>query len=98
MPRPADAPWWSVLPGSAVVAVGSCVLQLLTVYWLSWEIERKSSSYGAIGIALALLAWAYLLGRLLTASIALNSTLWRRNAVRLAATAAAGPEPPAPSE
>ncbi len=97
MPRPSDAPWWSVLPGSCVVAVGSCVLQLLTVYWLSWEIERKSSSYGAIGVALALLAWAYLLGRLLTASIALNSTLWRRNAARLAATPTAEHLPPTPS-
>ena len=88
MPRPADAPWTAVVPGAIVVAIGACALQLATVYWLTWEIERKSSAYGSLGVALAMLAWAYLLGRLLTASIALNSTLWHRNESKLAG----GPE------
>ena len=84
MPRPKDAQWRSVVPGAIVVALGACGLQLATVYWLSWEIERKSSAYGSLGVALAMLAWAYLLGRLLTASIALNSALWHRNTAGLA--------------
>ena len=84
MPRPSDADLWSVVPGAIVVAVGACGLQLATVYWLSWEIERKSTAYGSLGVALAMLAWAYLLGRLLTASIALNSALWHRNTAEMA--------------
>jgi uncharacterized BrkB/YihY/UPF0761 family membrane protein len=84
MPRPRDAQWWSVVPGAILVAVGACGLQLATVYWLSWEIERKSTAYGSLGVALAMLAWAYLLGRLLTASIALNSALWHRKTAEMA--------------
>jgi uncharacterized BrkB/YihY/UPF0761 family membrane protein len=84
LPRPMDAQWSSVVPGAIVVAVGACGLQLATVYWLSWEIERKSTAYGSLGVALAMLAWAYLLGRLLTVSIALNAALWHRNTARLA--------------
>jgi uncharacterized BrkB/YihY/UPF0761 family membrane protein len=94
MPRPAEVSWSSLVPGAIVVAFGACALQLATVYWLTWEIERKSSAYGSLGVALAMLAWAYLLGRLLTASIALNSTLWHRNQRRLAAVAEKPPVGP----
>ena len=44
-------------------------------------VSRKSSLYGAIGIALALLLWTYFAGRLLTVSIATNATLWKRRRV-----------------
>ena len=54
------------------------VLHLLTFTYVAYEVTRKSSLYGAIGIALALLLWTYFAGRLLTASIAANASLWKR--------------------
>ena len=46
------------------------------------EVESKSDTYGAIGTAVALLLWAYLLGRLVVGSAALNASLWRRQESR----------------
>ena len=54
------------------------MLHLITVYYLPLTISHKSATYGAIATALALLAWAYLVGRLLTAAAVLNAALWHR--------------------
>ncbi len=75
----APAPWWAFLPGAVLVAFGLEVLNLFTVYWLPVQISHKSATYGAIATALALLGWAYILGRVLTASAVLNASLWYRN-------------------
>ncbi len=77
MPRE-DCEWWALLPGAVIVGLGFGVLHLLTLTYVAHEVSRKSSLYGAIGIALALLLWTYFAGRLLTASIATNATLWKR--------------------
>ena len=53
------------------------VLQILTFTYVVHVVTRKSALYGAIGIALALLLWTYFAGRLLTAAIAANASLWR---------------------
>jgi uncharacterized BrkB/YihY/UPF0761 family membrane protein len=79
--------WWlphgtsdrlGLVPGAAVFAVGTEALHIATVIWFPHKVESKSEVYGAIGIALALLLWAYLLGRLITFSAALNIALWVR--------------------
>ena len=57
--------------------------------------EHKTSTYGAIGFALALLLWAYLLGRLVTTSAVINETLWSRYQER---RHAGGRPPPPPSD
>ncbi len=75
----ADAPWWALVPGAVIFGVGVEVLHLVTVYWIAREIESKSDLYGAIGTALALLFWAYLLGRIITFGAVVNATLWRRH-------------------
>jgi membrane protein len=75
----APAPWWAFLPGAVLAAIGIQILNLFTVYWLPVQIAHKSATYGAIAIALALLGWAYLLGRVLTASAVLNAYLWYRS-------------------
>jgi len=74
----APAPWWAFLPGAVLAAIGVQILNLFTVYWLPVQISHKSATYGAIAIALALLGWAYILGRLLTTSAVLNAFLWYR--------------------
>jgi uncharacterized BrkB/YihY/UPF0761 family membrane protein len=104
MPHPPEVPWTAFLPGAILFGVGMEVLHLVTVYWISREIENKTDTYGAIGFALALLLWAYLLGRLITSAAVLNETLWEKNAARVRAheaaraRRAAPPEHPGPPE
>ena len=81
LPR-AVCPWWALVPGAAVLAIGTQVLHATTVYWFSYQIESKSETYGSIGASLALLLWAYLLGRIITASAAVNAAFWYRSEER----------------
>jgi uncharacterized BrkB/YihY/UPF0761 family membrane protein len=78
MPRPDDLPWTALLPGALLFGVGLEVLHVVTVYWIAREVDNKTSTYGALGFALALLLWAYLLGRLVTTAAFVNETLWSR--------------------
>ena len=89
MPRAPDMPWTALLPGAVVFGVGLEVLHLVTVYWIANQIEHKTDTYGAIGFALALLLWAYLLGRLITSAAVVNATLWTRDVERRKARIAA---------
>jgi uncharacterized BrkB/YihY/UPF0761 family membrane protein len=81
LPR-AECPWWALAPGAAIVAIGLTGLQAATVFYFAGSIERKSDTYGAIGTSLALLLWAYILGRIITAAIALNAAFWYRSEER----------------
>jgi uncharacterized BrkB/YihY/UPF0761 family membrane protein len=86
-----DAGWRDLLPGALLVGIGFQVLHFVTVYWITHLLESKSETYGAIGAALAILFWAYLLGRILAASAVLNSSAWQqRHGTPL-------PPPPPPS-
>lgn len=79
MPRPPATTWQDLLPGALLFTVGVLGLHLFTVYWISYSLDNKSDTYGAIGASLSLLLWAYLLGRLITASIVLNHVRWSRH-------------------
>ena len=79
--------WWlphgdcdllSLVPGAVVFAIGGEALHLATILWFPHAMASKSEIYGTIGSALALLFWAYLLGRLMAAGAALNFALWSR--------------------
>ena len=76
-PGPDDVTWRDVLPGAVLFGVGIEGLHIATVIWFAPYLQSKSQTYGAIGAALAILFWAYLLGRLITAAAALNAVLWR---------------------
>ena len=89
MPRAPDAPWSALLPGAVVFGLGLEVLHIITVYWIATQVEHKTDTYGAIGFALALLLWAYLLGRLITSAAVVNETLWAKNVARIRAHEAA---------
>jgi uncharacterized BrkB/YihY/UPF0761 family membrane protein len=97
MPHSPDAPWTALLPGAVVFGLGLEALHLVTVYWIAREVEHKTSTYGAIGFALALLLWAYLLGRLVTTSAVINETLWSRYRERQNARRHP-PTPPTPQD
>jgi uncharacterized BrkB/YihY/UPF0761 family membrane protein len=64
----------------------------VTVYWIAYVVSGKTAMYGAIGSALALLLWAYLLGRLVIVATVLNATLWYRNRDRERPAASSGLE------
>ena len=85
--------WWALLPGALIVGLGVGVLHLLTLTYVVHVITRKSALYGAIGIALALLLWTYFAGRLLTAAIAANASLWKHRSAE-AETRVDGPPSP----
>jgi uncharacterized BrkB/YihY/UPF0761 family membrane protein len=68
-----------LIPGAVLVALGVEALHLITTYWIGHLVARKSNTYGAIGIALAVLLWVYVLGRIIVASAGVNAALWRRN-------------------
>jgi uncharacterized BrkB/YihY/UPF0761 family membrane protein len=91
MPHAPDLPWTALVPGAVVFGLGLEILHLVTVYWIAREVEAKTDTYGAIGFALALLLWAYLLGRLITSSAVVNETLWSRYQQRRRS-----PHPPTP--
>jgi membrane protein len=78
LPRDPETTPLALVPGAVLVAVGALVLQFLTVYFFSRYVEDKTQTYGAIGAALAILLWAYLLGRLVVTSAFLNAERWRR--------------------
>jgi uncharacterized BrkB/YihY/UPF0761 family membrane protein len=76
LPHPEGATWRDLLPGAIVVGVGVEVLHIATVVWFSRSIENKSETYGVLGAALAILLWAYVLGRFLALSATVNAARW----------------------
>ena len=78
LPHDPAAGWRDLLPGSVLVGAGFWVLHLVSAYVLAHRIASASELYGSLGVAAALLAWLFILGRLLVGSAMLNSTLWER--------------------
>lgn len=73
-----DVPRRMLMPGAALVAVGAQCLHLFTVYYLSDRAERATSVYGAIGVALVLLLWLFIIARLIVGGAMLNAELAAR--------------------
>jgi uncharacterized BrkB/YihY/UPF0761 family membrane protein len=78
LPHAAGADTKDLLPGAVLFGVGAFAMHLFTIYYVSYSMQKKSDLYGAIGAALTLLLWAYVLGRLMTASAVLNASIWAR--------------------
>ena len=79
LPRATGTTWRSLVPGALLVAVGLEVLQLLTVYFFSRYIARRSEAFGSTGASIAFLLWAYLAGRLIVTGAFLNAARWRQS-------------------
>jgi uncharacterized BrkB/YihY/UPF0761 family membrane protein len=73
----APVPLRRVVPGAALVAAGGQVMNLVATVYLPSRVESASETSGALGLAVALLAWVYLYARLLVLGSVLNATLWR---------------------
>ena len=73
-----ECPLIALAPGALLFAVGAELLHVATVVWFPHHLESKSDVYGTLGVSLALLLWAYFLGRLITLAAVLNAALWAR--------------------
>jgi uncharacterized BrkB/YihY/UPF0761 family membrane protein len=96
-----DVSWKEMVPGAVLVGVGVEALQLTTVIWFTRSIESKSATYGAIGAALAILVWAYILGRIIVSGAMLNAVLWeqkQRGTARRRPRGTTRSAPPGPEE
>ena len=60
-PRP---PWRKLLPGSITGAIGLEVLKVAGAYVVPLMVAKSSALYGTIGVVFALIAWLWVLGRL----------------------------------
>jgi membrane protein len=72
----------ALVPGAALVAVGVEALHLFTVYYLDDRADRAQSVYGAIGAALVLLLWLFILARLIVGAAMVNAELAARSTAR----------------
>jgi uncharacterized BrkB/YihY/UPF0761 family membrane protein len=73
------AGWRALVPGAALLGAGMLVIHAVNAYIVTWLIESRVESYGALGVAAALLFSLYLVGRLIIASAVFNATLARRH-------------------
>jgi uncharacterized BrkB/YihY/UPF0761 family membrane protein len=73
-----DAGWVDLLPGALAVGIGVGIGQALAVYLLAPYALQKQGTYGALGLAAALLLGLWALGRILIGGAELNATLWER--------------------
>jgi uncharacterized BrkB/YihY/UPF0761 family membrane protein len=75
-----DAPWRALVPGAILFGLGVEVLQVVTAYFITPYAIAKQGTYGALGVAAALLVGLFLVSRLIVAAATINATLWERHA------------------
>jgi uncharacterized BrkB/YihY/UPF0761 family membrane protein len=70
-----EARWTGLVPGALLVAVGLVFVNIFNVYITTRLVEDRANTYGALGIATALLFSLVLVGRLMIVSAELNAAL-----------------------
>jgi uncharacterized BrkB/YihY/UPF0761 family membrane protein len=75
-----DASWQALVPGALLFGAGVEALNVFTAYVLTPWALNKQGTYGALGLAAALLLSLFLISRLVVAAAVLNATLWERRA------------------
>jgi uncharacterized BrkB/YihY/UPF0761 family membrane protein len=73
-----DARWTDLVPGAALVGVGFLLISVFNIYITARLVEGRADTYGALGIATALLFSLVLVGRLMVLSAELNALLYTR--------------------
>jgi uncharacterized BrkB/YihY/UPF0761 family membrane protein len=82
LPHPDGVGWRSLVPGAVLIGVGFAVLQALTTNLIGPKLQHESALYGSLGVALVVLGWLYLIGRLMVAAPLLNAALVEHRAAR----------------
>ena len=77
LPR-ADVPWTSILPGAVLMGVGIRLLGLAASTYFAYRLDHSSDLYGALGLAVVMMLFLFLVARLFVAAQFLNATLNRR--------------------
>ncbi|HEY1317157.1 MAG TPA: YhjD/YihY/BrkB family envelope integrity protein [Gaiella sp.] len=77
-----DAPWQALVPGAFVYGAGTEVLHAVIAYAITPWALAKQGTYGALGLAAALLLSLFLISRLVVGSAVVNATLWERRSRR----------------
>ena len=70
-----DVGWTTLLPGAVVVGAGLLFVNVFNVYVTTRLVEDRADTYGALGIAAALLFSLVLVGRVIVVSAELNAQL-----------------------
>lgn len=82
-----DVAWRRLLPGAFLFAAGVALIQSAAAYLLAPMALSKQGTYGALGIAAALLLGLFLIGRVVVAAAVVNATLAERESRALGAGA-----------
>jgi uncharacterized BrkB/YihY/UPF0761 family membrane protein len=77
-----DAGWTALVPGALLVGAGLLVLNAFNIYVTTRLVEDRADTYGALGIAAAVLFSLVLVGRLIVVSAELNAELHERRTHR----------------
>ena len=72
--------WAALVPGAVLFGIGSLLVNAFNIYVTARLVEGRADTYGALGIATALLFSLVLVGRLMVVSPELNASLWERSA------------------
>lgn len=70
-----DVRWQRLLPGALLFGVGLLFVNVFNIYVTTRLVENRADTYGALGIATALLFSLVLVGRLIVVSAELNASL-----------------------
>jgi len=77
LPR-AHAPCTSIAPGAVLVGVGMRLLGLAASTYFAYRLDHSNDLYGALGLAVVMMLFLFLVARLFVAAQFLNATLHRR--------------------
>jgi membrane protein len=67
--------WFHLLPGALLVGIGLLFVNVFNVYVTTRLVENSANTYGALGVATALLLSLVLVGRVMVTSAELNASL-----------------------
>ncbi len=77
-----DVRWPALVPGALLVGVGLLFINVFNIYVTTRLVQGRADTYGALGIAAALLFSLVLVGRLIVLSAELNASLADRRTNR----------------
>jgi uncharacterized BrkB/YihY/UPF0761 family membrane protein len=72
------APWRALVPGAVLFGFGVEALHVVTAYLIGPQATSKQGTYGALGLAAALLLGLFFFSRLVIATAVVNVTLFER--------------------